>query len=192
MGTVDSEVDIANLALTYIGAERISSLSETSKSAQLSGLFYPLVRDGELTRHNWSFAITRQQLASPTETNYTDYLYQYQLPVDPYWLRTVKIDGASQADYEVEGRLLYCNLNEVELVYIYRVEDVRMFSPLFVDALALRLAAKLAANFTGKEQKVAMIEQLYARTIIEAAGVDEIASHNPLRSSKRWDEVQLV
>lgn len=190
MATVDSEVDVANLALSYIGAERISSFSEASKSAQLASLFYPLCRDGELVGYEWSFALTRQKLASPTETNYTDFQYQYQLPVSPYCLRPVEIDGASEAEWRVEGRLLYCNLDEVELIYLAQIEDVRLFSPLFVEVLSLRLASKIAANLTGKERHVGQIEALYLQAIGRAMGVDARAGRSPRRPSKRWDEVQ--
>ena len=59
---MSSKVEIGNLALTKLGAARITSFADDSKQARaLSAIFDPM-RDAELTLHPWSFAILRASL----------------------------------------------------------------------------------------------------------------------------------
>ena len=55
-------VGLCNLALTRLGHNQISSLSENSKGATLCTLHYPQVRDALLRAHPWNFAIARRRL----------------------------------------------------------------------------------------------------------------------------------
>lgn len=189
MATVRSDVDVCNMALAFIGTDRILSLDEDTKRAKLCALYYPIERDEEIAKHDWSFATFRQNLATPVETNYTDYSYMYQLPEDPYCLRPIEIDGAPNAAWKVEGRYLYTNQDEVELIYIGQVTDPRKYTPGFAKLLSLKLAINLASVFTGKDKKVNQVAQMYEIETLRAQGSDSIAGRNKIYPSQRWDEV---
>src|SRR4030065_768120 len=59
-----SETGICNRALQIVGATRIGSLADTSKSARECTVAYEISRDALLRSHPWGFAIARAQLAA--------------------------------------------------------------------------------------------------------------------------------
>lgn len=58
----ETDVDIANRALQHLGARRIASLTETSKNASEILACYSKLRQAELRRRVWRFAIRRAAL----------------------------------------------------------------------------------------------------------------------------------
>lgn len=79
-----SEVDIANLALAYLGdTATLSSLNPPEGSAQADHChrFYPVARDTLLQMHNWNFASKRIALSQVTNP-WTNWKYAYGYPSD--------------------------------------------------------------------------------------------------------------
>lgn len=62
MGAFQSPVDVGNRALQHCGATRIASFSEDSRNASESGFAYDKVREAELRKRFWTFAIRRTVL----------------------------------------------------------------------------------------------------------------------------------
>ena len=60
--------DIVNRALQHVGAERIVSLADNSKNANECAFVYKRLRQAELRRNNWEFAIKRRMLYPITLT----------------------------------------------------------------------------------------------------------------------------
>jgi len=58
-GAVGSSVGISNIALSKIGAQRITSFSENTENARLLNAIYGTIRDEVLRAHPWNFAIKR-------------------------------------------------------------------------------------------------------------------------------------
>ena len=56
---MSNRVDIANLSLTWMGANLITSLEDEAPEAQILKANYDLARDATLEAHEWSFAIKR-------------------------------------------------------------------------------------------------------------------------------------
>jgi hypothetical protein len=54
-----SQVDIANRALTKLGAARIISFGDDNKQARAVESMFDIVRDAELRSHIWSFSVRR-------------------------------------------------------------------------------------------------------------------------------------
>ena len=52
-------INIANLALTWLGEEIITSLEDESDAAIIMSINYAPARDATLEAHDWSFAIFR-------------------------------------------------------------------------------------------------------------------------------------
>jgi hypothetical protein len=81
---VASEIDICNLALSFIGDDaNVSSINppEGSRQAEHCSRFYPIARDGLLQMHRWNFASKRALLASVTNP-YSQWEYAYAVPAD--------------------------------------------------------------------------------------------------------------
>lgn len=161
-----SEVDICNMALLGVGAKpKIASLIEDSDNARLARQFYAPVRDSVLRSHIWNCAIERPSsaLTPLTATPDTDYDYYYQLPVNPYCLRLLRVGTNEEqpTDWKVEGRRFLCNLSSAQIVYIKRITDTNEFDPLLVDAIVNRLQIKFAMPLTNSRALVEALAQEY-------------------------------
>lgn len=135
-----SIIEICNSALFKLGAERISSLTENRKEAQLCAAQYNLIRKKLLRSHPWNFAIARATLGQDADTPIFDYAAQYQLPSD--CLRVIRT--ANRTPFNVEGRLLLSDDQTVSIMYIKDVTDVSKFDPTFAEVLSYKLAEDLA------------------------------------------------
>ena len=165
-----SAVSIANSALVKLGADRISSLTQETRAAQLINAIYDQVRDQVLRDHPWNFALTRVTLAPNSTTPAFEYLYTYDLPSDCLKAYRTYPDTI---DWVVEGRTILCNeAEELNLQYVYRHEDESSWSADFAEAFAWKLAAETAYALTQSSTKEAACAQGYVRALAEARSMD--------------------
>ena len=139
-------VDICNHALARLGEVAITSLSEVSTAGRACNLVYELTRDAVLQSHRWNFATGRDILdASATEPVF-GWAYAFDLPGD--CLQALEVNGTEIGEgtpWVVEGNQVLTNeAGQYNLIYTRYTTDTTKFTPLFIDALVLRLAAKLA------------------------------------------------
>lgn len=200
MTVVSSELDIWNLALTRVGHEPLSSLTEKGKSGDRCRLHYPVTRDTVLTAHPWNFAIRRAALAQLAFTPQFEFQYAHALPTVPFCLRVLRTEWeangySSAAVYGFAGmhgyqpqtiewrietvsingsgvRALLCNESEAKIEYIARIDDVALFSALFVDALAARLAAEVSMTLTDNQSLTKTMLDMYTMKMAEARIMD--------------------
>lgn len=155
-----SAVDIANIALSHIGADAVvTSLSPPDGSVEAGhcARFLPIARKASIATHNWSFARKRVALAELTNDS-TSWAYKYQLPSD--CLRARKVLALDDIDdperngalYDKFADAIYTNQPEATLVYTVDVTDTTKYPDDFVSALGLVLAGYLAGPLIkGKE-----------------------------------------
>ena len=182
-----SEVQICNMALTELGAGKISDLlTDNNEKAVLCRIFYEPTVDEVLRSHEWNSAIWYQSLAevASTDDNYllTDYnewSYQFQLPTDPFCLRPLEIPDYPKYDYEIVSGYLITNLETVVLKYIRRLTDPTMFDPVLVKAIAYRLASEMAVKITGSRQDRADMVVLYDLQLRRAKDLNGRESEDP-------------
>lgn len=154
-----SVVSICNLALSNIGKDGISALTDAGAEARACSQFYEHTRDTLLQGYPWRFAGKTVSLAQITNDRPGQWGYAYQRPNDCLKVRWVR--PAYSADdlaltrqeevsfaHEAEGQAIYCNLSPAFLRYTSRATDPSLFPPLFVDALAWHLAVRLAMPLT--------------------------------------------
>jgi len=150
-----TETTICNLALGKLGAAKITSLSETSPEAMACSLHYEQTRDEILRSHRWNFAIVRAEFSRLSAAPAFGWAYQYQLPVD--CLRVLQVNGYAETEqvdnWEIEGGKLLTDEDSVQAKYISRVTDVSLFDPLFIEALSLKLGAKICVPLTGSDNR---------------------------------------
>ena len=137
-----TSVEICNLALYMVGAERISSLTENNKRAKICNDIYAIERDSILGSHPWNFATKRIEVAKTATTPEFGYEFEYQLPADR--LRIIEIEDNEVIEYRIEGDKLLTDEATIKLEYITREEDTSKYPAYFVDAFAAHLAVKLS------------------------------------------------
>ena len=152
-----SQTAICNQALTKLGAQRIINLTDEGKSALVMRTIYDIKRDAELAAHPWTFAIAREQLPASSTAPAWGWQYAYPLPAD--YLALVEVDscwvfGATdELPFQIEsfgsGTAILTNIGSpLRIRYIKRITNAGMYPPLFVEALACRLAAEACEDLT--------------------------------------------
>lgn len=159
-----SEVDVANRALTKLGAARITALSDDNKQARAIDSMFDIVRDAELRAHIWAFAVKRASLTALGTTPEWGFSYEYAIPAD--CLRLIQVNevyqgpdlsdyrNAPTAEYVLEGGKILCDFaSPLKIRYIFQEDDPTNWDSTFVEAMACRLAAELAEDLTQSNTK---------------------------------------
>lgn len=161
-----SEVDICNLALGLLGADRISSLSEDDNCY----IHYPLCRDACLEAVDWSFALTRVAI-STTDATSPAFGYANRFLIPANILRVIEVNG-NEYEWVIEGEYILTDEATVEILAIRRVTDVRQYSQAFTMMLAALLASTLAIPITNSKSMVEAALALYSQRKQEAQAGD--------------------
>jgi hypothetical protein len=165
-----SEVSICNLALTKIGEEQILSLTEDSKAGRLCNLHYQPIRDTVLRSHLWNFAMKRATLAASTIAPEYDFTTQFPLPDD--FIRIVDTDLLRGVEWKIESGHLLTDDDAVKIRYVSKITDPNKFDPMFIEALAARIAAELSQPLSDSTTLTQQMFQLYNQKMSEARGAD--------------------
>ena len=169
-----SEVDVANDALTFIGASRITSLSDEQTEAKVMNQLYQRTVDAVLRSYPWKCARRQAELAQSATPPVYGWDHAYQLPVDPVCLRILDVkDADTQDKWDRYGDFVYTNLNSCKITFIGRI-DASAFDSLLRDAVAARLAAEIAYPLVGSTTLQAQMTNIYVGKIDEAREASSI------------------
>lgn len=188
-----SEVGIANRALQRLGANRITSLTESSRNARSVNAAYTELRDAELRRHTWHFSIKRAQLAASSTDPAFGPAKAYPLPSD--FLRLLPPDAqyhSNDLDWKIEGDAIVTGESApLNIRYVARIEDPNLMDALFREALALRIAKELCEELTQSNTKYQLVEQDYRAALREAMNTNAIEQPVQDPPEDTWITVRL-
>ena len=177
-------VDIANLALSWLGEQPISSLDDESDRALQMKINYEKARDATLEAHDWTFAIKRFIPAMNAVPPVWGASFAFDVPSDilrvigcwPNDTRTsgipAPIDSLEQIDWQMENNQIVTDVEVVFAKGIRRVLQEGKFSPNFVHAFAAMLASLTALNLTASASIQANMDALYNEMILKAKSRD--------------------
>lgn len=170
--TAYTDVGICNLALGKLVSPPISSISAPSSvNERRFYTKYPHWRDVELTKNMWLFALARQQLTSSDTLTTEEDGYNYVYPVPNDCLRPLQ---SQRWQWRQRGKyLLTPYASGFMLDYVSRPPEAD-FDPLFVEALASRLAFDLCEPITQSTNKKNMALQEYNAAISDAKRTNAI------------------
>lgn len=167
-----SQVEVVNLALTKLGAARITAITDASKSARVMSSLWSVVRRAELRRALWSFALRRTALPALSDAPAFGFARAFQLPAD--YLRLVQVGqtyvSPSQTDYVTgdnspwaieAGQILTDFGAPLQIRYVGDVEDTGTFDALFVQCFASALAYEACEEITNSTAKRQMLAEDY-------------------------------
>ena len=187
MSSTASVVDICNMALGWIGANRITSLEDNSEEAQLCDLNYERSRDVVLEAREWTFAVKRFTLLPDSETPEFTWSNQFKIPTEVLRVITVEREAVvssnelthnmiehEQMNWVRELDFILADQEEVLTRCIVRITDTAKFSEAFVHALAARLAADLSVPITRSKSMQQQMFALYDLKLRDAAVMDGI------------------
>lgn len=148
----DSEVEIVNLALDVIAEDPITSIeTPTGSLASRMARQYSHQRDALIQSYNWTFARERTTLTPDGTDPPFGYESRFRLPSD--CLRFLGIFNkrepqhnytSDRTSFKREGRFVLADGDTLDIFYLKRVTNVGEFDPLFVNALAGRLAVAVS------------------------------------------------
>lgn len=168
-----TQTEIINFALLAIGDKPIMDPEdESTDRGRICRAFYPMVRNAVLMEYPWRCARVRASLPRLSESPLFGYLYQYQLPSEPYCLWVPKILN-EDFDYEIEGRYLLTNEPSCQITYVSIVPESLM-DALLVDCIATRLASQIAPGLSNKMGMAEMLWKLYLMKIDQAKASDSM------------------
>ena len=188
-----NETSICNQALGLLGSTTIMSLDDESQAARFCKLFYEQTRDEVIAGHRWNFAIKRADLSQLVETPANEWTIMYSLPSD--CLRVLQLNGFDETEdakrWSVEAGKLLTDEGSASIKYLGRIDNAAIFPPLFIEALSVKLASKIAQPITGSRQLPQELMTEYRRiTGPEARKVD--AFEGRLHAKPAWVTSSLV
>ena len=162
-----TNVEIVNDALARLGVSPINALADATKQAQFANRFYNQTLDEVLAARQWPFATKRATLTVITPKPTAEWAYGYTLPAD--YLRLVQINNDEVAmikhRYAIEGSRLLIDETPAAIAYVARETAVSTYSPLFCEALSIKLASKLCGPLTGSKEMAVEFLKLYEQTL---------------------------
>lgn len=193
-----SDIDIANLALTKLGATRITAFTDQKKEARSMNAIYARERDFELRAHLWSFSVKRAALPALSVAPVFGYDFAYELPAD--YLKAVAVGdftpnsnlafyntSTDDAYYRIEGHTIVTDIGSpLNLRYVRGVTDPMSFDTCFVETLACRLAMNLAEDLSASGSKRQLAQQEYLGTIKTAIRASAIEQPSEPLASSSW------
>lgn len=173
--------DIANLALSRLGANLIASLSDGTASANYVSLHLPRAYKQTLAHHDWAFARTRASLAALSDAPLYGYLYAYQLPADfvrfccpPDAITGEPTVGVTTdgSEWRVEGQQILTDSETVYINYIADLDAPQVFPEWFTQAVVGRLASELSIALARSESMRGILYQEAVVALADAVALD--------------------
>lgn len=179
-----SETSICNQGLSWVGANRIDSLEDQTTEAEWCRDNYPFIRDAVLEEAYWTFAADRA-VSSVSDKDGWDDMYSHQIPLS--WIKVLRIYRDTNKNriegWMREGRSILAKESTIYMTGVVRITDTGYFSPMFVQALALRLAAEMAVPLTESISNGSFYLKKYGAALAEAKSSDGQQAANEMVQS---------
>lgn len=196
---MSSQLDICNLALTFLGAAPIVNLSDNNNRAQTLSLLYTQVRDAELRKHTWRFSIKRDAMSALVSVPASGpYSQQFQVPSDclkvlmvgDSWPSADMSDyrtAPTTDDYSVEGDKILSNLPApLSIRYVRQVTDTGLYDPAFVIMFAAMMAWKGCEKITQSTDKRKLAQNEYDEALNAAMRANAIEKVPEFPADSSW------
>jgi hypothetical protein len=183
-------LEICNSALTIVGTRKISALSDPSPEGRECNANYDICRKAVLRDHPWNFAIKRVILSTPDATP-PAFGFSNRFPLPNDFLRVHQLfdssgNGFAGGDYVIESGFLLTDESILWLKYVWNITTTTLFDPLFDNALAANIAAKIAYKLVGSEQRAIDCQKAYMDAITKAKYTDSIEDPSPKIDEDEW------
>ena len=188
-----NEIEICNIALSRVGANKIQALTEATREARACNTHYEIARDDTLSEIDWGFARQQKVLAELSETrDGWDYVYAYPAGclVAREIYNSAKVNDEDKIKFDVglssdgNQKVVLTDEEDAQLIYTAQVTNASVFPIKFVNALSWRLAAELAVPLRGVTSIFNGFYQMFLASIGKAAQVSANEHHKvPSESS---------
>lgn len=180
-----SKVQICNMALSKLGANSITSLTDGTTESILCNTFFEDLAKRVMVQGSWTSTITRVSLARTTTTPTYDYTYEYQLPVSPKCLKVLDVDEETPGtiDYRIEGDKLLTDESSIKIRYIAYLTNSEDYGVLLTECIEILLAVYLCIPLTGNSQLSIALKEEYMERINNNLAIDGQQGDKPVISN---------
>lgn len=151
------KIEIINRALTKLGANNISSLTEKSVECEVANRTYDESLISILSELDWNFALKEAVLAPANKTSKWRKGNYFSLPADVINITEVSTSKA----WRQEGEYIFSEDTNFAIVYVSKCTNETLFPAYFIDALVYKLCADMCYAITNSSEKVAQFLDLY-------------------------------
>ena len=169
----NSAVDISARALTLIGANPISSFSETSTEAQIANNMYEDVAQASLCQTRWRFATNQAVLNQLSNVPTGRFDVAHQLPTDTLMVHAITVSD-NLIQYSIYGDKVFSNSSTSDQLvadFTFRAQETEWPS-YFTLAVEYQLAAIFATSIARDDGLANAIEQKAERLMAKARTLD--------------------
>ena len=164
MASGDTNVTICNQSLNLLGADIISSFSDTSNdAAAVCNNIYETVKRQTLSMYQWSFAFTKLQLSRSSTAPIGEWTYRYDLPSTAVAAQAFQVYNTSSTGsspirsfeifYTTSGPAIFTNEKTIYIDYITSAVTEALMPSYFVQLLVYMMAWHLAEPVTDQITK---------------------------------------
>ena len=181
-----SKIEIINRALLKLGEPPISSLNDAAFGKSYD-MIYSDIKKLLLSAYPWRFACALKQL--PRLQEKFGKRFMYRLPTDCLLLlRVIDFDTNVSLDgYEIAGQTIVLEEDTtVAVEYVKNQDDDAVFSSLFREALAAKIAAELAMRLKHSANFKQVFENEFYNLIMQAEHNNEIAKCAEALPDNSW------
>lgn len=163
-------IDLYNRSLQKLGATRLASVNDGSRNQLSCTACYDVLRRAEIEKHPWNFAIQRFQLAASATPPLFGRANSFPLP--PNFIKLLKPDpeyNFNTLDWEIESGMIFTNFEApLRVRCLLDVLNVGLWSPLFFETLACKMAFEMCEEITQSNTKKAALKTDYEDSVKEA------------------------
>jgi hypothetical protein len=194
----NTKVDVYNLTLFNIGhTRRVASPTEDSIERQNCEAIYEQKKQSLLAMANWGFAKTEVALSLTGETP-TGWAYEYYYPQG--CLKAIEIARASREQDPIpfqralrynaatgaEDAVIWTNEADASLIFIRDVQNVKVMTTKFIDALSHYMGIDLARVMAKQKQVVDDMKSLFTYHLAEAIRMGEAEAEDEQELDAEW------
>lgn len=174
--TYQSELEVMNRALDFLREAPITSADENRHPAKWMKRNFKAVRNQVMTTHIWKFCMERATLTPDATAPAFEWTYRYLKPADCLRVLPLRVGGRLNGvliPHIIEGDYILTNAPPpLYIRYVKLIDTVAKWPPLFVNAVAAKLAEELAPSLTGKQSAAEAMSVKFQQTLSLAASVD--------------------
>lgn len=175
--SINSNIDICNLALSHLGVDSISNIETPVTNVEIiCSAFYDIARQTLLRDGKWQFAIKQLSLAEDNTTPLFLYSHQsVEFPsdfvtllylVNTQFSRISLNDGSS---FRIMGNRILTDMTApYNMIYISDIKDVNKFTQEFKLLLSFYLAFLISEQVGASSDKKQYVSQMYTSMLAKA------------------------
>jgi hypothetical protein len=164
-----TDVELCNWALTEVGAQRITSLSDETKEALVCNEHYEKVKRYMLSIHPWNFNVTRAEFSEVLPAPDWGWDHKFQIPADCGQI--LETENGDE-EYVVEGDEVLCDESTFKCLYASTTCSEANFRPYFEKAFALQLACTISYALVQNASLKELLKKDAEKALREARSFD--------------------